>query len=99
MLRPPEPDSLAANTTMCLPPSTPDIDFVALGHQLIIEPNWVEKVISGDEEAIRYQLHAADLDDLEIKPPFLEFIRDMPGFDILGLNDDAKRQIDNVTYL
>ena len=76
-----------------------DIDFVALGHQLIIEPNWVEKVISGDEGAIRYQLHAADLDDLGIKPPFLEFIRDMPGFDILGLNDDSKQQIDNVTYL
>lgn len=76
-----------------------DIDFVALGHQLIIEPNWVEKVISGDEEAIRYQLHAADFDDLGIKPPFLEFIRDMPGFDILGLNDDSKRQLDNVTYL
>ncbi|MDX6914956.1 NADH-dependent flavin oxidoreductase [Pectobacterium carotovorum] len=76
-----------------------DIDFVALGHQLIIEPNWVEKVISGHEEAIRYQLHIADLDDLGIKPPFLEFIRDMPGFEIAGLKDDAARQIDNVTYL
>ncbi|WP_038911410.1 NADH-dependent flavin oxidoreductase [Dickeya dadantii] len=76
-----------------------DIDFVALGHQLIIDPNWVEKVISGHEETIRYRLHAADLDDLGIKPPFLEFIRDMPGFDILGLNDDSARQIDNVTYL
>ncbi|AIR71666.1 NADH-dependent flavin oxidoreductase [Dickeya fangzhongdai] len=76
-----------------------DIDFVALGHQLIIDPNWVEKVISGHEDTIRYHLHAADLDDLGIKPPFLEFIRDMPGFDILGLNDDSARKIDNVTYL
>ncbi|WPD75671.1 NADH-dependent flavin oxidoreductase [Dickeya fangzhongdai] len=76
-----------------------DIDFVALGHQLIIDPNWVEKVISGHEDTIRYHLHAADLDDLGIKPPFLEFIRDMPGFDILGLKDDSARQIDNVTYL
>ncbi|KHN53655.1 NADH-dependent flavin oxidoreductase [Dickeya fangzhongdai] len=75
------------------------IDFVALGHQLIIEPNWVEKVVSGHEDTIRYHLHAADLDDLGIKPPFLEFIRDMPGFDILGLKDDSARQIDNVTYL
>ncbi|AYH48596.1 NADH-dependent flavin oxidoreductase [Dickeya fangzhongdai] len=76
-----------------------DIDFVALGHQLIIDPNWVEKVISGHEDTIRYHLHAADLDDLGIKPPFLEFIRDMPGFDILGLKDDSARKIDNVTYL
>ncbi|WP_438437329.1 NADH-dependent flavin oxidoreductase [Kluyvera sichuanensis] len=75
------------------------IDLVALGHQLIIEPNWVEKVQAGDEEAIRYQLHAADLALLGIAPPFLEFIRDMPGFDIQGLNDEAQRQIDNVTYL
>ncbi|WES88592.1 NADH-dependent flavin oxidoreductase [Dickeya fangzhongdai] len=75
------------------------IDFVALGHQLIIEPNWVEKVVSGHEDTIRYHLHAADLDDLGIKPPFLEFIRDMPGFDILGLKNDPARQIDNVTYL
>ncbi|ULR29580.1 NADH-dependent flavin oxidoreductase [Dickeya fangzhongdai] len=75
------------------------IDFVALGHQLIIEPNWVEKVVSGHEDTIRYHLYAADLDDLGIKPPFLEFIRDMPGFDILGLKNDSARQIDNVTYL
>lgn len=75
------------------------IDFVALGHQLIIEPNWVEKVAAGNEETIRYQLHAADFDLLGIAPPFLEFIRDMPGFDIQGLNDETQRQIDNVTYL
>ena len=75
------------------------IDLVALGHQLIIEPNWVEKVMSGNEEAIRYGLHAADLDELGIKPPFLRFIRNMPGFDIKGLESDSGRQIDNVTYL
>lgn len=76
-----------------------NIDFVALGHQLIIDPNWVEKVVSKQEESIRYHLHVADLDDLGVKPPFLEFIRDMPGFDILGLDDKSKRKIDNVTYL
>lgn len=75
------------------------IDFVALGHQLIIDPNWVEKVISGHENTIRYTLHAADLDDLGIKPPFVEYIREMPGFNIVGLQDEAKRQIDNVTFI
>lgn len=75
------------------------VDFVALGHQLIIDPNWVEKVISGNEDLIRYQLHAADLDDLGIKPPMIEYIRDMPGFDIQGLTDESLRQIDNVTFL
>ena len=76
-----------------------EIDFIALGHQLIIEPNWVEKVASGQEDSIRYQLHAADLDDLGVKPPFLEFIRDMPGFDILGLDYEDNREIVKVTYL
>lgn len=76
-----------------------DADFVALGHQLIIDPNWVEKVMSGQQDTIRYQLHVADLDDLGVKAPFLEFIRDMPGFDIIGLGDESQRIIDNVTYL
>lgn len=75
------------------------IDLVALGHQLIIEPNWVEKVISGNEETIRYDLHAADLDELGIKPPFLGFLRYMPGFDIKGLEGDSELNMDNVTYL
>lgn len=76
-----------------------DADFVALGHQLIIDPNWVEKVMSGQQDTIRYQLHVTDLDDLGVKAPFLEFIRDMPGFDIIGLGDESQRIIDNVTYL
>lgn len=76
-----------------------NIDMVALGHQLIIEPHWVEKVMSGDEALIRYQLHAADLEDLGIKPPFLEFIRSMPGFEIKGLTDGRDHQIGDVTYL
>lgn len=75
------------------------IDLVALGHQLIIEPHWVEKVMTGNEETIRYELHAADLDELGIKPPFLALIRKMPGFDIKGLTNDSDHQILKATYL
>lgn len=75
------------------------IDLVALGHQLIIEPHWVEKVMTGNEETIRYELHVADLDELGIKPPFFALIRHLPGFDIKGLAEDTDRQIIDATYL
>lgn len=75
-----------------------NIDLIAMGHQLIIEPKWVEKVISGHEENIRYELHAADLEDLGIKSPLLKLIRNMPGFDIKGL-DCENMEKSKPTYL
>ena len=36
--------------------------LVAMGRELLREPNWVEKVAAGDEQSIRYQLSPVDMD-------------------------------------
>ena len=36
--------------------------LVAMGHELLREPNWVEKVRLGDEKSIRYMISPADMD-------------------------------------
>lgn len=36
--------------------------LVAMGRELLREPNWVEKVAAGDEKSIRYQLSPVDMD-------------------------------------
>lgn len=36
--------------------------LVAMGRELLREPNWVEKVAAGDEKNIRYQLSPVDMD-------------------------------------
>lgn len=36
--------------------------LVAMGRELLREPNWVEKVAAGDENSIRYQLSPVDMD-------------------------------------
>lgn len=36
--------------------------LVAMGRELLREPNWVEKVAAGDEDSIRYQLSPIDMD-------------------------------------
>ncbi|QBO35773.1 NADH-dependent flavin oxidoreductase [Periweissella cryptocerci] len=42
------------------------VAFAALGRELIVEPNWGEKVIAGDEKAIRYALSPSDTELLNI---------------------------------
>ncbi|MBT9671313.1 NADH-dependent flavin oxidoreductase [Secundilactobacillus kimchicus] len=51
------------------------VQFAALGRELIREPKWVQKVIAGDERAIRYTFSLADLDELKVTPPLLHFLR------------------------
>lgn len=51
------------------------VQFAALGRELIRDPKWVQKVMSGDENAIRYTFSLADLEELKITPPFLHFLR------------------------
>ncbi|GAF41448.1 NADH flavin oxidoreductase [Agrilactobacillus composti DSM 18527 = JCM 14202] len=50
------------------------IELAGLGHESLREPNWVQKVQQGDEKSIRYAISPADLDELSIKPPFLDII-------------------------
>lgn len=56
-----------------------DYDLVALGHESLYEPRWVEKVMSGDEDTIRYAFSRSELPDLNIAPTFLEMIRIVSG--------------------
>lgn len=49
-------------------------DMVALGHESLWEPKWVQKVENGDESAIRYSVSKEDLIDLGIQPSFMDQI-------------------------
>ncbi|MFD1471608.1 NADH-dependent flavin oxidoreductase [Companilactobacillus mishanensis] len=50
------------------------IDFVAIGRELLREPNWVQKVENDDEDSIRYTISLSDLDELEITPSMWDFL-------------------------
>ena len=54
-------------------------DLVAIGHEMIREPHWVQKILAHDEKAIRYQIAPEDLDELGIAPTFLDFIESISG--------------------
>lgn len=66
-----------------------EFDLVAMGHESIWEPKWVQKVQSHEEQAIRYRLVQADMEDLGIKPSFLEQIAEtMGGYDQVFAKDN-----------
>jgi len=50
------------------------IEFVALGRESIREPQWVQKVEAGQEDAIRYTLDKNDMEELGINPAFANFL-------------------------
>lgn len=54
-------------------------DLVAIGRQSLREPQWVQKVEHHDEQAIRYAISPDDLDELGIKPPFLQILIALSG--------------------
>lgn len=54
------------------------IDFAALGREMLREPHWVQKVIAGDEDAIRYTIAPADHEELGLVGTFWEFL--LQGF-------------------
>lgn len=41
-------------------------DLVAMGREMIREPQWVEKVLDHDEVSLRYQLSPSEMDELRI---------------------------------
>lgn len=50
------------------------IEFAAIGRESLREPKWVQKVESGDENAIRYTLSLSDHDELGLSGTFWEFL-------------------------
>lgn len=65
-----------------------NLDFVALGRELIREPRWVQKVESGDENSIRYQVSKSDFEDLNITPAFWNLMKNMFNTQLDISNED-----------
>ncbi|MDN6409464.1 MAG: NADH-dependent flavin oxidoreductase, partial [Tetragenococcus halophilus] len=57
-----------------------DIPMVALGRELIVEPDWVEKVKAGKENDIRKVIEADNREDLMIPDAMWEYINSRPGW-------------------
>ncbi|ANZ60629.1 NADH-dependent flavin oxidoreductase [Secundilactobacillus paracollinoides] len=51
------------------------IDFVAIGREYLREPKWIDKVISGHEETIRYSINRDALDEIGLNPSIIEFLK------------------------
>lgn len=56
------------------------VPLVALGRELIMEPNWVEKVKNGEEETIRTTLSKDDKDTLVVPDYLWNAIMNTPGW-------------------
>jgi len=50
------------------------VDFVAIGRESLREPQWVQKVIAGQEAAIRYTVAESDFEELGINLAFQDFL-------------------------
>lgn len=51
-----------------------NVDFAALGREMIREPKWVQKVEAGEEDSIRYTFALSDVDELKVTKPLLNFL-------------------------
>ncbi|MDN7246319.1 NADH-dependent flavin oxidoreductase [Planococcus shenhongbingii] len=56
------------------------IPLIALGRELIMEPNWVEKVEQGQETEIQTAIHSDDQDELQVPDPLWELMMSVPGW-------------------
>lgn len=57
-----------------------DIPLVAIGRELIVEPDWLQKVKAGEEETIRTEIHMEDSKDLALPDAMWEYIEAIPGW-------------------
>ncbi|EMS74298.1 putative oxidoreductase [Enterococcus durans IPLA 655] len=51
-------------------------DLVAIGRELLREPQWVQKIMSGDEVSIRKTISPSDLDELVIPPVMQTYLKE-----------------------
>jgi 2,4-dienoyl-CoA reductase-like NADH-dependent reductase (Old Yellow Enzyme family) len=51
-------------------------DLVAIGRELLREPQWVQKIMSGDEASIRKTISPSDLDELVIPPVMQTYLKE-----------------------
>jgi 2,4-dienoyl-CoA reductase-like NADH-dependent reductase (Old Yellow Enzyme family) len=62
-------------------------NFVAIGRELIREPQWVQKVAAGDVTSIRTRLSEADMEELAIPPVMRVYLRESFGA-VMHFSDD-----------
>ena len=56
------------------------IPLIAVGRQLIVDPDWVEKIENGEEDKIYSHIEADDREDLKIPDAMWEYIRNRPNW-------------------
>ena len=56
------------------------VEFISLGREIIIEPDWVEKVQSGKISEIRTTLSKSHVESLDIPEPLWDVIKSTPGW-------------------
>lgn len=56
------------------------IPLVAIGRELIVEPDWIKKVKAGNEQAIRVEIDPQNRADLMIPDEMWEYISSRPGW-------------------
>ena len=63
------------------------LEFIALGREIIMEPEWVNKIQSGKISEIRTTLSKNDRESLDIPEPLWNAIINTPGwFPITDIN-------------
>lgn len=55
------------------------VDIIAMGRESLVEPNWVEKVESGHEDAIRYDFVPTENTAIRLPYPFAQFFDSLIG--------------------
>lgn len=60
------------------------LPLIAIGHALIMNPDWVEKVANGREAEIASELNVSKLDQLNIPEKLWNVIQAMPGWFNIG---------------
>ena len=62
-------------------------DLVAMGRELIREPLWMQKVTTGDEASLRYQLSPVAMDELKIPRAMQDYLKGA-FYSVMHFTDD-----------
>lgn len=71
-------------------------DLVAIGRELIREPQWVQKVLAGDENSIRTRLSLCDMDELVIPTVMQTYLVESFG-SVMHFTTDTETSIESYT--
>ncbi|ANZ62477.1 NADH-dependent flavin oxidoreductase [Secundilactobacillus paracollinoides] len=68
-------------------------DLVAIGRELLREPQWVQKVASGDAASLRFEISPNDMDELAI-PSVMQTYLKTSFHDVMHFSNDANKAQD-----